>query len=100
GRDGDHRDHDGGGGEQAQRLARRHERQSWHNPGREICDVPCDGRYRYPWSISYAQEVSTQSLVVRAERDKSMPGAYRAVVFDFFGTLTHAVRRGPAHRHI
>ncbi len=25
---------------------------------------------------------------------------YRAVVFDFFGTLTHAVRRGPAHAHI
>jgi putative hydrolase of the HAD superfamily len=22
---------------------------------------------------------------------------YRAVIFDFFGTLTHAVRRGPAH---
>src|SRR5258706_1066267 len=22
---------------------------------------------------------------------------YRAVLFDFFGTLTHAVRRGPAH---
>jgi putative hydrolase of the HAD superfamily len=29
-----------------------------------------------------------------------MSGAYRAVVFDFFGTLTHAVRRGPAHRRI
>jgi putative hydrolase of the HAD superfamily len=28
-----------------------------------------------------------------------MPG-YRAVLFDFFGTLTHAVRRGPAHAHI
>jgi putative hydrolase of the HAD superfamily len=25
---------------------------------------------------------------------------FRAVVFDFFGTLTHAVRRGPAHAHI
>jgi putative hydrolase of the HAD superfamily len=29
-----------------------------------------------------------------------MSGAYRAVVFDFFGTLTQAVRRGPAHRLI
>jgi putative hydrolase of the HAD superfamily len=26
--------------------------------------------------------------------------AYRAVLFDFFGTLTHAVSRGPAHAHI
>ena len=26
-----------------------------------------------------------------------MPIAYRAVLFDFFGTLTQAVRRGPAH---
>jgi putative hydrolase of the HAD superfamily len=25
---------------------------------------------------------------------------HRAVLFDFFGTLTHAVRRGPAHAHI
>jgi putative hydrolase of the HAD superfamily len=25
---------------------------------------------------------------------------YRAVLFDFFGTLTHAVRRGPAHASI
>jgi putative hydrolase of the HAD superfamily len=26
--------------------------------------------------------------------------AIRAVIFDFFGTLTHCVRRGPAHRSI
>src|SRR5215470_2177018 len=29
-----------------------------------------------------------------------MPGPYRAVLFDFFGTLTRAVRRGPAHAEI
>jgi putative hydrolase of the HAD superfamily len=29
-----------------------------------------------------------------------MPGAYAAVIFDFFGTLTEAVIRGPAHDHI
>ncbi len=26
--------------------------------------------------------------------------AYRAVLFDFFGTLTHAVSRGPDHAHV
>ncbi|MFD0823058.1 HAD family hydrolase, partial [Micromonospora zhanjiangensis] len=26
--------------------------------------------------------------------------AYRAVLFDFFGTLTRAVRRGPGHRAV
>jgi putative hydrolase of the HAD superfamily len=30
----------------------------------------------------------------------STMSAYRAVLFDFFGTLTHAVARGPAHAHI
>jgi putative hydrolase of the HAD superfamily len=29
-----------------------------------------------------------------------MPGAYRAIIFDFFGTLTSAVTRGPAHAPI
>jgi putative hydrolase of the HAD superfamily len=29
-----------------------------------------------------------------------MSGAYRAVIFDFFGTLTMAVSRGPAHDRI
>jgi putative hydrolase of the HAD superfamily len=29
-----------------------------------------------------------------------MSGAYRAVIFDFFGTLTSAVSRGPAHASI
>jgi putative hydrolase of the HAD superfamily len=29
-----------------------------------------------------------------------MPTAFRAVLFDFFGTLTQAVRRGPAHELI
>jgi len=29
-----------------------------------------------------------------------MSVAYRAVLFDFFGTLTEAIRRGPAHRDI
>ncbi len=29
-----------------------------------------------------------------------MSGAYRAVIFDFFGTLTSAVSRGPAHATI
>jgi putative hydrolase of the HAD superfamily len=29
-----------------------------------------------------------------------MSGAYRAVIFDFFGTLTTAVSRGPAHASI
>jgi putative hydrolase of the HAD superfamily len=29
-----------------------------------------------------------------------MPGAYGAVIFDFFGTLTSAITRGPAHAPI
>ena len=29
-----------------------------------------------------------------------MSSAFRAVIFDFFGTLTEAVRRGPAHERI
>ena len=31
--------------------------------------------------------------------DRRVPG-YRAVVFDFFGTLTHAIQRGPQHTRV
>src|SRR5687768_2002887 len=32
--------------------------------------------------------------------DLCQSGQFRAVLFDYFGTLTTAVRRGPAHRRI
>lgn len=45
-------------------------------------------------------EFSTERPLLRTESDNSMSGAYRAVIFDFFGTLTSAVTRGPAHASI
>ena len=40
------------------------------------------------------------ALAVARIRRGELVSAYRAVLFDFFGTLTHAVSRGPAHAHI
>src|SRR5215217_926769 len=32
--------------------------------------------------------------------ERTAMSRYQAVLFDFFGTLTHAVSRGPAHDHL
>jgi putative hydrolase of the HAD superfamily len=43
---------------------------------------------------------STERLQPHAERNSQMRAPFRAVVFDFFGTLTCAVTRGARHDHI